>query len=254
MCVACWTRVSDFNEFYLSVEKAHRLLTERFSLKGGEQHEKASSPKQEQPSDESKELSLRSDQDADDDFGPDESLYVSGAESEAAASFSNEQFLNDVLAQQPSEEQSEVKQVPQQEAMPERRETRATRAKSKANQALANESLPSAVTQATPATKRRGRSKSEKSSNVSIVEDVPKNKRYVDYKKSMLEIDAKIAKHMRLNCNICHEVQETFLLLCKHMMQVHHCKGYAVCCNKKFYKRSFLTDHIDRHSNPEKFK
>lgn len=238
------------------------MLTERFSLKGGEQQEKPSpsSPKQEQPSDESKELSLHSDEDAEDELWQDESLYVSGGESEAAASFSNEQFLNDVLAQQDNverEKQLDVsKQVPQQEVMPERRETRATRAKSKANQAnLANESLPAAVKPTTPAVKRRGRSKSEKSSNISNVEDGPsKNKRYIDYKKSMMEIDAKIAKHMRLTCNVCHEVQETFLLLCKHMMKVHHCKGYAMCCNKKFYKRSFLTDHIDRHSNPEKFK
>lgn len=247
--MVCWKRVCDFNEFYTSVEKAHRLLTERFSLKGGEQQEKlpASSPKQEQPSDESKELS-------DDDFmGQDEALCVaSGGESEAAASFSNEQFLNDVVAtQQPTEKPEE--QVPQLEAQPERRETRATRAKSKA----LSESLPppAVKTPTTPAVKRRGRSKSEKTSKeVSSVEEVPKNKRYVDYKKSMLEIDAKIAKHMRLTCNVCHEVQETFLLLCKHMMQTHHCKGYAMCCNKKFYKRSFLTDHIDRHSNPEKFK
>lgn len=230
------------------------MLTERFSLKGGEQQKPSpSSPKQEQPSDESKEFLMHSDEDAEDDMWQDESQYVSGAESEAAASFSNEQFLNDVLAQQDNAER-ESKQVPQQEVvMPERRETRATRAKSKANQAnLANESLPSAVKPTTPVVvKRRGRSKSEKSK---VEEEVPKNKRYIDYKKSMMEIDAKIAKHMRLTCNVCHEVQETFLLLCKHMMKVHHCKGYAMCCNKKFYKRSFLTDHIDRHSNPEKFK
>ncbi|KAH8407498.1 hypothetical protein KR222_003647 [Zaprionus bogoriensis] len=271
VCVGCWTRVSDFDEFYVGVEKAHRLLTERFSLTGGgnggggvgEQQEKLSvslsvagpdllageAPKQEQQSDESKEH----------DDADDEALFGSGSgnESETRASFSNEQFLHDVLVeqqqQQPQpEQQLDVKQVPAElELEPERRETRATRAKSKAQQAQVKESPPAVKTEPS-AKRRRGRTKSEQ---VAVsVEDVPKHKRYVDYKKSMLEIDEKIAKHMRLTCSICHEAQETFLLLCKHMMQMHHRKGYAVCCNKKFYKRSFLTDHIDRHSNPEKFK
>jgi len=263
--VACWTRVSDFNEFYCSVEKAHRLLTERFSLKGGEQQEKsftggAQKQKQEQLDKEQLEASKEilessgheSDQDQDDDNVM-EAFYAS--EDETAASFSNEQFLNDVLAQQEDEEPPNepeeliVKQEIGVVEVQERRETRATRAKSKANQLLASKSPP--AEKPTPA-KRRGRSKSEKPD--ASVEDGTKNKRYVDYKKSMWEIDEKIAQHMRLTCSICHEGQETFLLLCKHMQQVHHRKGYAVCCNKKFYKRSFLTDHIDRHSNPEKFK
>ncbi|EDW02178.1 GH20040 [Drosophila grimshawi] len=249
VCGGCWTRVSDFNEFYASVEKAHRLLTERFSLKGGE-------PQQEKLHDDDL------DQDQDQDTAVDD-LYVSGNESDTAASFSNEQFLTDVLAQQaqansdpaaeevptePEPEQTAAVLQPTPEAVQERRETRSTRAKSKAHQV--NESPP--AEKKTPA-KRRGRSKTEKVV-ASDAEELPKHKRYVDYKKSMLEIDEKIAQHMRLTCSVCHAGQETFRKLCEHMMQMHHRKGYAVCCNRKFYKRSFLTDHIDRHSNPEKFK
>ncbi|XP_064542618.1 transcription factor grauzone [Drosophila montana] len=265
ICVGCWTRVSDFNEFYASVEKAHRLLTERFSIKGGEQPERittscgssvASEQTQEKQED-TKDFPLHSD--AEEDLAQEndhavEAMYASGSESDAAASFSNEQFLNDVLAQQEdadvhtTDSPDEPDKATAPEAVQERRETRSTRAKSKAQQVAET----AAAEQAVPA-KRRGRSKPEKI-NPSAAEELPKNKRYVDYKKSMLEIDEKIAQHMRLTCSICHEGQETFLLLCKHMMQVHHRKGYAVCCNKKFYKRSFLTDHIDRHSNPEKFK
>ncbi|KAM8714186.1 hypothetical protein ACLKA7_014341 [Drosophila subpalustris] len=265
ICVGCWTRVSDFNEFYCSVEKAHRLLTERFSLKGGERQEKiiqagatGDAPK-ELSEEDSKEFLDNSghDSDGDDDNADNavEDLY--GSESEAAVSFSNEQFLNDVLTHHEANESLKATEPPNEpenvivkqeigiDAAPERRETRATRAKSKANQLLAHESPP-----AEKAVKRRGRSISAKH----VIEDGAKNKRYVDYKMSMLAIDKKIAQHMRLTCSICHEGQETFLLLCKHMQQAHHRKGYAVCCNKKFYKRSFLTDHIDRHNNPEKFK
>ncbi|XP_017865891.1 PREDICTED: transcription factor grauzone [Drosophila arizonae] len=297
ICVGCWTRVSDFNEFYASVEKAHRLLTERFSVKVGEQPEReerlnprGNNGKQKQEEQEkqedSKDFLLHSEcaaeADAEEDLANDEqmpaveALYASGNESDAAASFSNEQFLNDVLAQQgepaanaaanaDAVAEAGAAVVPNTEIVPqERRETRSTRSKSKAQQmteaataaaavtAAATAAAATAAEQSTPA-KRRGRSKAEKVSP-NAAEELPKNKRYVDYKKSMLEIDEKIAQHMRLTCSICHEGQETFLTLCKHMMMVHHRKGYAVCCNKKFYKRSFLTDHIDRHSNPEKFK
>lgn len=266
ICVGCWARVSDFNEFYASVEKAHRLLTERFSIKGGEQPERiatsssssvAGEQKQEKQED-TKDFPLHSECDAEEDLAQEndhavEAMYASGSESDAAASFSNEQFLNDVLAQQQDADvhATDSPDMPDQAAAPEavqeRRETRSTRAKSKAQQAAETAAAEQPVS-----AKRRGRSKPEKINP--SAEELPKNKRYADYKKSMLEIDEKIAQHMRLTCSICHEGQETFLLLCKHMMQVHHRKGYAVCCNKKFYKRSFLTDHIDRHSNPEKFK
>ncbi|KAH8260976.1 hypothetical protein KR044_001317 [Drosophila immigrans] len=253
VCVACWTRVNDFNEFYCSVEKAHRLLTERFSLKSGEQEEKSNKTTPataEDATEDVKDVIDASDDDVDFEQGHenhDDDAADDASESEA--SFSNEQFLSDVVAQQaaePTEQQVVVKQEVDAVALPERRETRATRAKSKA----ANQLLP--ATPAAKATPSKRRAKSEKV-DVSV-EDGNKSKRYVDYKKSMVEIDEKIAQHMRLTCSICHEGQETFLLLCKHMQQLHHRKGYAVCCNKKFYKRSFLTDHIDRHANPEKFK
>ncbi|XP_034106037.1 transcription factor grauzone [Drosophila albomicans] len=271
VCVDCWTRVNDFNEFYCSVEKAHRLLTERFSLKSGEQEKtKQIAPAQKaEPIEDVKELIDASDEDEFDDAVFDQghedeavdALYDNASESEA--SFSNEQFLNDVVAQQDAEQPNEPTEEEQEEVVvvkqevdpvvtPERRETRATRAKSKAASQLPEETpkeKPLLV-------KRRGRAKTEKVEVSSVEEDSGSkaSKRYVDYKKSMVEIDEKIAQHMRLTCSICHEGQTTFLLLCKHMQQVHHRKGYAVCCNKKFYKRSFLTDHIDRHSNPEKFK
>jgi len=190
ICVGCWTHVSDFNEFYCSVEKAHRLLTERFSLKGGEQQERINKSAtgeahKENHSEHSKEFLDNSE--GDDDLEQDndnavEDLYDS--ESEAAASFSNEQFLNDVLTQQAADDSTPVTEPPNEPedvvvkqeigvvAVQERRETRATRAKSKANQLLAPESPP--AEKATPA-RRRGRSKSEK--HDVTVEERAKSKR-----------------------------------------------------------------------------
>lgn len=244
ICLTCWNQVNDFHQFYVAVESAHRLLTERFSLKSGQDQGKVEhgedSEQQEEEQDEDQELGLP------------------GSE---GGSFTNEQFLTEVIAQQeqqtdsnPPKEQfikednATVNDPETSATLPteQRRETRST-AKSKAHH-----SLPPS----TPPEKSNSVANKSKAKRTPCkAEGTPqKSKRYADYKQCMLDIDAKISAHMRLTCDVCHEGQETFLLLCKHMLQEHHRKGYAICCNKKFYKRSFLTDHIDRHADPEKFK
>ncbi|XP_017125909.1 transcription factor grauzone [Drosophila elegans] len=256
ICLTCWNQVNDFHQFYELVERAHRLLTERFSLKSGQDQAKA-------VPDESLEFP-EDEQDEDEEAG----LPSSDCES---ASFNNEQFLSDVIAQQ--EEQSKSMSLDEgsvkEESLPvtelgniphpiplippipteERRETRST-TKSRSHQAIGPAPVPSPGKTKPPATKSRGKRNLCKAGEGAS----QKTKRYPNYKQSMLDIDAKISAHMRLTCDVCHEGQETYLLLCKHMMQEHNRKGYAICCNKKFYKRSFLTDHIDRHADPEKFK
>ncbi|XP_068146515.1 transcription factor grauzone [Drosophila tropicalis] len=249
ICVSCWKRVNDFHEFYVVVEKAHRLLTERFSFKN---ELKANSNSL-------NEIDTESGTDGGDGHhvvDDNDDFFFQNTDYEDCGnddSFSNEQFLNDVLKQtditedqDPTETDTlDFKDVPIiTEQSEQRRETRSV-AKSKAEAATTKKSLDVA-----PA-KKRGR---HRKVAVEVEETVQKEKRYKNYKNAMKEIDQKIAAHMRLTCDICHEGQETFLKLCKHMLQAHHKKGYAICCNKKFYKRSFLTDHIDRHANPDKFK
>lgn len=251
--------MSDFHEFYAAVEKAHRLLTERFSLKSGQDHAKVEVDEQGEEEEEEEEELLEFQEQTED-------VELPGSDCESG-SFSNEQFLSEVIAQQgdskdfkPLEEEfateSEVCAVKEVEEAPvvplpqeERRETRSS-AKSKS---LPAAEQPQPPPKATKPSSVSAKARAKRSKTVDIASN-SKSKRYANYKQCMLDIDAKISAHMRLTCDVCHEGQETFLLLCKHMMQAHHRKGYAVCCNKKFYKRSFLTDHIDRHADPEKFK
>ncbi|KAH8292941.1 hypothetical protein KR018_001505 [Drosophila ironensis] len=244
LCPNCWNQVSSFHEFYQAVERAHRLLTERFSLK-------AEQEKTEPPDDEGGEGELDQEEEDLEEEEPEEDREESDqgeshtlGEEESLESFSNEQFLSEVLAQQEQPQPSEPPEA--KAATEERRETRSS-AKNKTQTAEEPPPPPPEPAESDKMTKKPKRMAGKKV-------EKPSSKRYPDYKQSMLAIDAKIAAHMRLTCDVCHEGQESFLLLCKHMQQAHHRKGYAVCCNKKFYKRSFLTDHIDRHSDPEKFK
>ncbi|EDV55123.1 transcription factor grauzone [Drosophila erecta] len=240
ICLTCWNQVNDFHQFYVAVESAHRLLTERFSLKSGQDQGKLEPGENQEHQEEEQDV--------------DQELELHASDSEAG-SFTNEQFLTEVIVQQAEQTESNppdeqfIKADPEPAAtLPaeERRETRST-AKSKAQHSLP--SPPPSEKSKLLANKSRAKRNPCKADGTP-----PKSKRYADYKQCMLDIDAKISAHMRLTCDVCHEGQETFLLLCKHMLQEHHRKGYAICCNKKFYKRSFLTDHIDRHADPEKFK
>uniref|UniRef100_A0A1A9WJ85 C2H2-type domain-containing protein n=1 Tax=Glossina brevipalpis TaxID=37001 RepID=A0A1A9WJ85_9MUSC len=69
-----------------------------------------------------------------------------------------------------------------------------------------------------------------------------------------LAFDEEIAKFMSLHCELCSLEVKNFHDLESHMHAKHKTKGYARCCNKKFSKRFLLLDHIRQHSNPECFK
>uniref|UniRef100_A0A1A9WJ83 Transcription factor grauzone n=1 Tax=Glossina brevipalpis TaxID=37001 RepID=A0A1A9WJ83_9MUSC len=72
--------------------------------------------------------------------------------------------------------------------------------------------------------------------------------------KAVREKDEEIAKFMSLRCELCKSAANNFDSLNNHMLTEHKINGYVRCCNKKFSKRFLLLDHIRNHSNPERFK
>ncbi|XP_005189139.3 transcription factor grauzone [Musca domestica] len=68
------------------------------------------------------------------------------------------------------------------------------------------------------------------------------------------EVNEFLAKHYKITCAICQAPMQTFYELCKHFNKEHNEPGYAVCCNKKFFKCCYLVDHIHCHLNPDYFK
>ncbi|KAM7350303.1 transcription factor grauzone-like [Cochliomyia hominivorax] len=57
-----------------------------------------------------------------------------------------------------------------------------------------------------------------------------------------------------LSCNICKISVDNFSDLKNHFRKQHNILGYAMCCNKKFYKRGVLVDHINVHNDPNYFQ
>lgn len=68
------------------------------------------------------------------------------------------------------------------------------------------------------------------------------------------EFDAIIKANMQLSCDVCYVKFVDFAELKRHFRSVHKSRGYAVCCNKKLFKRGLVVDHINVHNNPEHFK
>ncbi|XP_065358027.1 transcription factor grauzone-like [Calliphora vicina] len=67
--------------------------------------------------------------------------------------------------------------------------------------------------------------------------------------------DKFIAEHFEMtNCSFCQIPLATFSTLIKHFKEEHNERGYALCCNRKYYTRTELIDHIKWHINPEHFK
>lgn len=57
-----------------------------------------------------------------------------------------------------------------------------------------------------------------------------------------------------LECDLCNETFPSFDLLKIHFKDVHNTRCYIKCCERKFYRRCVLVDHIRLHINPETHK
>lgn len=68
--------------------------------------------------------------------------------------------------------------------------------------------------------------------------------------------DAQIREFVSLCCDICEKRPQfdTFKKLQFHYESKHDCRGYVNCCEKKFYRKDRLMNHIINHINPEAFK
>ncbi|XP_073821909.1 transcription factor grauzone-like [Musca autumnalis] len=66
--------------------------------------------------------------------------------------------------------------------------------------------------------------------------------------------DEFIAQNHELFCSLCHIPLQDFNILIIHFRDMHNTKPYAMCCDKKFYKRAVFVDHLHVHKDPNYFK
>lgn len=68
--------------------------------------------------------------------------------------------------------------------------------------------------------------------------------------------DQQIREFLKLTCEICLDASifESFKHLQNHYQCMHNCKGYVVCCKRKFFRKDRLVSHIINHVNPDAFR
>ncbi|XP_016958828.1 transcription factor grauzone [Drosophila biarmipes] len=81
----------------------------------------------------------------------------------------------------------------------------------------------------------------------------PKKDGLPNTKKSQ-EFNDFIREHYKVQCHICSSPMEGFTEMLLHVRREHKQRGYSMCCNRKFFKRGYLVDHLRRHQDPELFK
>ncbi|XP_055523269.1 transcription factor grauzone-like [Wyeomyia smithii] len=73
-------------------------------------------------------------------------------------------------------------------------------------------------------------------------------------KEEIAKEDEFIRKYCPIFCHKCEFNSDTFGELQTHTKRVHNCNPMIVCCEHKFYKRSFLYQHAQYHENPDMFR
>ena len=73
-------------------------------------------------------------------------------------------------------------------------------------------------------------------------------------KEANKEYDRIIAEHFKIKCNLCNSPLENFTELRDHFEVKHKQCGYVRCCNRTYYSRASLVDHIYSHIKPDYLK
>ena len=113
--------------------------------------------------------------------------------------------------------------------------------------------------------KRKGRTKSchvsrnlqkeeNKRKKVTLMAD-GKNEKIANNFEKGIESDNFISEWKpKLECDLCGETGPNFQKLRQHFKEKHKARGYIKCCERKFYRRYVLVEHIRMHLNPELHK
>ncbi|KAM7348117.1 uncharacterized protein ACRADG_007535 [Cochliomyia hominivorax] len=257
LCVECWLHIHDFHEFQQNVIKTRSLLEETevkqlpLQVKLEDEHFASRQSDNEQNLDNSDEelthfedILIKNDSDGDD-------LDVLR---------DNDEFNNDNKAAEDNEDEDDQKPLI---------EFRKTR-----NQSHTNEIN---VEEATKPKTRRGRKPKEITKPIAIMTDdegdesidkpIKKKRKFKDTEKPKKnprinsglekgrESDEFIAEWKPLlECDICNETFPVFELLKGHFKTTHNTRCYIKCCERKFFRRCVLVDHIRLHINPETHK
>ncbi|XP_055378845.1 transcription factor grauzone-like [Condylostylus longicornis] len=234
ICVSCWETVKHFNDLFNTVQKAHNILNENVLLIKSDPGESEllnnDNPTNEIISD-NKDAEFDWDRLDFDKINSDfKTEAIDGDEVEEKVKLS-------VLKKVELESEIKTEKV--------RLRKRGRKRKKKLVQLTSDEENETQKTYDNFDSERENGQVNDKN-NFKSEENAPTNK--------LAEEDKKIATFMKMICSVCQSECHSFSSLRWHFNTKHKQKGFAICCDKKFFKRSNLVDHVEKHINPESFK
>ncbi|XP_023158553.1 transcription factor grauzone-like isoform X2 [Ceratitis capitata] len=230
ICRICWLKVSDFHQFYLTVEQAHSLLN-GIDVKHETVTMVINTVDFVQESIQIKEESLEFLHNAEQIEEVVNPLY----EAEMDTS-KNEDSENEVKLDEVKEETIVTK--------PDSDNSKVTSAKRKY------------VRKKTNAPKKVAKKEVEEDDKDSEEDDYePEKPRRVKVITSSPQDDEMVKKHIPMGCDLCTFVGEDYIDMSKHFRLQHpNIKPYIRCCNRKLNKRFKVVQHAYKHEDPEFFK
>ncbi|CAD7078156.1 unnamed protein product [Hermetia illucens] len=278
VCNSCWWKIESFHIYYLSIEEAHRKLSERFSVKQEDSyhHRHADAGIQVY-------FKLEEDNSVEDSYENcvegSEITVIETAEDMAGqdTTFDEEENNFNELVEASAVESEQVEEVLEsskeevsiqiQTCSEEAATRRSKYLEAQKNleefikietveNALVNDDGDGDSDDAPLIRHKRKRRKTGHALSASDENSKSKTSKSTsnEYLLKSKEDDLKIAKHMKLKCDLCESDYPTFAEVKRHYRNVHKRKGYVVCCNKKLYKRVLILDHVNKHLNPDYFK
>lgn len=219
MCQKCWIHINDFHDFQIEVLKSRSLLLENdIAESKSEDHDIAAVA--EEISDEN-------------EFGD----MVSEMENDADTVEITIERDFDVHSQYCKEDIQDKSYLHINNPLPEDIGAQVTE---KTNR----ENVKTLVTELEPI-KCRKISSRQRNNNRNAVYTLEKGR----------ELDTFIAQWKpNLECDLCPETATSFDSLRTHFREVHNIRFYIKCCDRKFYRRCILVDHIRLHVDPDTHK
>lgn len=253
LCLVCWFHIKEFHEFYQNVIKSRNSFEDTFEVNKLQLEVKTENCEQS-----TQVLLSKDDRDEslEDVFvkSDDEDVVSDGIDKMSITS-NNEDELDD---EQPlitlkkiknfktkNKENEYLKTDSNKNREEAFKKTDLTCARRKSKSYLKKEALN--VTR----NSRKVESRSKKSK---IVNNEKPDKTVSNLEKG-IESDSFIAEWKpELECDLCEETCSNFQKLRLHFKEKHKSKGYIKCCERKFYRRYVLVEHIRMHLNPEMHK
>ncbi|XP_055625545.1 transcription factor grauzone-like [Toxorhynchites rutilus septentrionalis] len=101
--------------------------------------------------------------------------------------------------------------------------------------------------------RRKRKQRAAKLKTFAKMKQARKNDLHKDKNEKVSEDNKKIQEFFTISCEFCSEEFDSFDRLQKHTRKSHNSRGSLTCCNRVFYKKCKIIEHIDSHLNPNQF-